>query len=130
MRGASAERARARIVDAVHARPAKVLDELRVAPLPHLVAIVTDEERPGHRGVFGRKRVEAGNVVVVWQAIDAGPDGTAARERARIAAGLEQDDPPPRFRQAGGYRPAAGAGSDNEVFTVGRVRGCQRDESR
>ena len=52
VRGASAEGAGARVVDAVHARPARVFDELRVAPLPLLVAVVTDEERPGHRVVF------------------------------------------------------------------------------
>ncbi len=119
VRGAPAERARARIVDAVDARPAMVLDELRIAPLPHVIAIVADEEVPGHRGVFGGERVEGGNVVVVRQAIDVGLNRIAAAQFARVAAGLEQDDAPARFRQARGYGAAACAGADDEVFTVG-----------
>ena len=65
--------------------------------------------------------MEGRHVVVVRQPIGVGLNRIAAGQLARIAAGLEQDDALPRFRQPGGHRAAAGAGADDEVFAVRRV---------
>jgi hypothetical protein len=54
------------------------LDELRIAPLLRVIAIVANEEVPGHRLVFRGKGVEGGNVVVVRQSIDVGLNRIAA----------------------------------------------------
>jgi hypothetical protein len=71
-----------------------MLDELGIAPLARLVAVVTNEEGPRHGRVFRRKRVESGDVVIVGEAIDA---STAAGQGTYVAAGFEQDDPAARL---------------------------------
>ena len=67
------------------------------------------------------KRVERRHVVVVGQTIGGGPGRIAAAQLAWVAAGLEQDDVLPRFRQPRGHRAAAGAGSDDQILAIGRV---------
>ena len=62
--------------------------------------------------------MKRGNVVVVRQAIGVRSNRIAAGQLARVAAGLEQDDALPRFRQPRGHRAAAGAGADDEIFAV------------
>src|SRR5258708_5122626 len=70
VRRAPAQCASAWIVDAVDARPSIVLDELRIATLQPVVAIMTDEEVPGDRVILGGEGMKGRNVVVVRKAID------------------------------------------------------------
>ena len=64
--------------------------------------------------------MERRDVVVVGQTIGGGPIRTAADQLAWIAAGFEQDDVLPRFRQPRRDRPSTGAGSHDQVLTIGR----------
>ena len=98
MRGAAAQRAGARIPDAV-----LLGDELGIARLLRVVAVMADEEVPAHRRVFGRERVKGRDVVV------------RAASARRIAAGLEDDDGKTRLGEPRRDRAAAGAGSDDDV---------------
>ena len=91
VRGTAAQRAGARIPDAVLAG-----DELRIASLLGEVAVVADEEVPAHRRVFGRERVKGRDAVV------------RGGVRRRIAAGLEDDrrrNPPRRAAPRPSPRP-------------------------
>ena len=68
---------------------------LRIAPLPRVIVVVTDEEVPAHRLVLGGERVEGRHVVVV------GVPAPAALAVTRIAAGLEHEHAVTRLRRAG-----------------------------
>ena len=98
VRRAAAERAGARIPDAVLIR-----NEFRIPRLPGGVAVVANEEIPAHRRVLGRERVKCRNVVrgSLW--------------RAGIAAGFEDEHRVAGFGEPGGHRPAAGAGAHHDV---------------
>ncbi len=111
MGGAAAQRAGARVEDAV-----PLCHEFRVALLLHVIGIVPDEEVPAHGRVFAGKPMERRNVVVVRQPVQAGLCRVAAGQQAGITAGLQQQHAGPGFRQSRRDGAAAGARSDHDVI--------------
>src|SRR5579863_149153 len=109
VRRASAQGAGTRIQHAIYRFAVQRLVILWIAFLNTPVGKMTYEEIPLHGVIFRSKGVEGGNVVVLWQAIDAGSEGVAARQFARVAAGFKQDYLPAGFRKSRGYRAAARA---------------------
>ena len=124
VRRAAAERAGARVEDAVHLPGVVRLDEFHILTLPRIVLVVTDEEVPSQRLVLGRQRVKRGDVVVFGQGVASGTLRIAALQCSRIAAGLEQQHAEARLGKAGRDGAAAGARTDNDVFGV-EVPGCR-----
>ena len=118
VRRAPAERAGARVQDAVHLALVERGAELLVLLLARIVLVMPDEEIPSQRFVLCRERVKGGNVVILGQRILAVTLRIGALKRAGIATRLEQEDPEPRFREPRGDGPAAGARADDDVFGV------------
>ena len=119
VRGAAAQRAGARVEDAVDPAAVGGLDELGVAAGLGRVRVVADEDVPAQQRLLGRPRVEGRDLDV---------------ERLLLAAGLEQQRLVAGERQPRGDRPAPGAGADDDIVEgVGRegvgVRGGRRGGS-
>ena len=103
MRGAAAERAGARIPDAVLLR-----HEVRIARLLRGVGVVTDEKIPADARVFGGERMKRGHVVV----------RRLGRGLQRIAARFEHEDGVAGLGESGGNGAAAGARADDDVVGI------------
>src|SRR5215831_5016948 len=76
--GAAAQRARARIEDAIDAGAVPIVAVLRILLLARLAAVVAHEEVPGHRVILASEAVEGGHIVVVGHPVAVGIEGIAA----------------------------------------------------
>jgi hypothetical protein len=113
MRRAAAQRSRARIPDAI-----TLAQKFRIALLARRVGVVTDEEVPPQRGIFGREGMKRRNVVV------RGPG------RGRIAARLQDEHRKTGFGEPRGGGAATRAGSDDDVVGIAvGVHVCERVRS-
>jgi len=118
VRGASAERARARIEHAIHwfAVPRFVI--LRIALLKTPVGEMANKEIPLHGVIFRGKAVKGGDIVIFRQAIDVGVKSIATRQLARITACLQQQHAAAGLRQTRRYSSAAGARTHYHVLEI------------
>ena len=128
VRRAPAERAGARVEDAIHAGAVPRLAVFRIAPLLHVVGVVPDEEVPAHRLVLGREGVERRDVVVVGQRVRSGRVRVAAGERARVAARFEEQDGETLLGQSRRNGAATGARADDDELGVVRRRRTRSGE--
>src|SRR5215467_4507984 len=118
--GAAAQRARARIEDAVDAGAVPVVAILRILLLARLAAVVAHEEVPGHRVVLASEAVEGWHIVVVGHPVAVGIEGIAATKLAGIAPRFEQDHGVPGLRETGGHRAPARPRADDDILAIRR----------
>src|SRR5947209_939649 len=119
VRGASAERAGARIEHAIHTTAFVVFAVFVVACLTREVVIMADVKFPSQRLVLRRARMEGWHVVVLRQAVLPWRAHRAATlKEDRVAAGFEEENRSARFSQSRRDGSPAGAGADDHVFVL------------
>ncbi len=128
VRGAAAERAGARVEDAIDGAAVQRVAIFGVGSLGLVVVVVAHEKIPAHRLVLRGERMERRDIVVVGQPVRARLPSDGAGQRARVAAGFQQHDLVARLREPCGDRAAAGAGADHDIVALGIVleRGSHR----